>query len=69
MGVLKTLNFKHSVRVRFSVRVRISFTFNHTQKVHFCFNRTQLKINQDFENNIWRHLLNIINARIVDQRY
>ena len=31
----------------------------------FIFNRTQLKVNQDFENNICRHLLNITNYLIV----
>ena len=32
----------------------------------FTFNLTQLKVNQDFENNIWRHLLNILNDIIVE---
>ena len=45
------------------VRVRFSFTFNHTQKIHF--NHTQLKIDKDFENYICRHLLNITNDLIL----
>ena len=32
----------------------------------FIFTHTQLKVNRHFENNIWRHLLNIINDRIVE---
>ena len=31
----------------------------------FTFNRTQLKVNRYFENNIWRHLLNILNDIVV----
>ena len=58
-------NFKYSVtfRVRFIglglglglVLVLVLITLK-----RLIFNRTQLKLNQDFENNIWRHLLNII---------
>ena len=39
MGVLKMLNFRHSVRDRVESRARFrvtfSFIFNHTRKVHF----------------------------------
>ena len=35
----------------------------------FIFTQTQPKVNRDFENNIWRHLLNIINDRIVEVRF
>ena len=36
---------------------------------NFNFTHIQPKVNRDFENNIWRHLLNIINDRIVEVRF
>ena len=34
----------------------------------FIFTHTQPKVNRDFENNVWRHLLDI-NDRIVNVRF
>ena len=65
-------NFKHSVRVRSRVWVRVRFRVGFRVRgsglglVRFRVRVRVMVIKSDIENNIWRHLLNILNDRIVE---
>ena len=64
-------NFKHSIRVRFRVWVRVRFRVSWLGLGLGLGLGSGLGLglglaNCDIENNIWRHLLNILNNRIVE---
>ena len=67
--MFKTLsNFKHFIRVRFRVWVRVRFRVRVGLGLGLGLRlRLGLRLlNSDVENNKWRHLLNILNDRIVE---